>query len=402
MKTIVFIGCNKFGTSNEALIIAKQMGYYVALIMDKKIHYSLKADQFIYIKDLFNIEKSIDAITKLKEKGYEICACLSFIDPYISYSAKLAKHFGLMEVSINSLYSMENKIRFREKLKHLSSSPFYTTFHNEASVYPFIKKHNSNLPLIVKPPSTNGSRDVFFVETEEQLKTAVHFLLKKYPKQSVLVEEYLLGPQYLIEVFVQNNNLTIIGIIEQEFSEDEPFIVIGYQFPASLSETEYKNLIISVREIIGELELTNGACHLEMRNVDGEWKLIEINPRMSGGVMNRIIEEGTGINLIKDIIKLNLGKEPSLMKTQNHHVYARYVTLRSRGKLLKVTGEELALKYDGVKYVFVKPLEGDILTAPSTMGHRYACIIAASQSPNEAKSIALAAAMEIKFYLEPF
>jgi len=403
MKTIVFIGSNRFGTSNEALLIAKEMGYYVVLLIDRKKQDFFEADQLIYIKELFNIEKSIEAITKLKGLGYEICACLSFVDPYISYSAKLAKHFGLKELSIDALYTMENKIRFREKLKHLSSSPFYTTIYDEVPLDQFIEKYKSFLPLIVKPPSTNGSRDVFFVETGEQLKTAIHFLLQKYPKQSVLVEEYLVGPQYLIEVFVHNQHLNMIGIIEQEFSEDGQFIVIGYHFPALLSEADHKKLVLSVREIIEELELTNGSCHLEMRNINGEWKLIEINPRMSGGAMNQIIKEGTGINLIKEIIELHLGADPSLMKTQNNqYLYARYLTISSCGKLLKIAGEELALKHAGVKYVFTKPLEGKIIATPSTMGHRYACIIAASQSPEEAKTIALAAAMEIKFYIEPF
>ena len=402
MKTIVFIGCHTFGTSNEALLIAKQMGYYVVLLTDKRKHDSLKVDQLIYLNDLFNVENCIDAITELEGKGYEICACLSFVDPYISYTVKLAKHFGLTEMSMDSLYLMENKIRFREKLKHLPSSPFYTTCPNEGIGDSFIEKLNSHFPLILKPATTNGSRDLFLVETEQQLKKNLHFLLKKYPLKAVLIEEYLLGPQYLIEVFVQNGHLTIIGIVEQEFSKDEPFIVLGYQFPALLSEDAHQNLLISIHEIIEVLKLTNGACHLEMRNVNGEWKLIEINPRMSGGVMNYIIEEGVGINLIKDIIKLNLGEESSFLKTKDQQVYARYLTVNSRGRLLKVTGEDLALMHDGIKHVFIKPFGGEVLTAPSTMGHRYACIIAAAHSPEEAKSAALAAARKIKFYLEPF
>lgn len=402
MKTIVFIGCNKFGTSKEALAIAKEMGFFVVLLTDKKNYDFYAVDIYIYIKNLMDLEKSIKAITILKERGNEICACLSLIDPYISYSAKLAKHFNLMEVSCESLYAMENKIRFREKLKSLSSSHFYTIFNIEASVEAFVEKYTSFLPLIIKPSVGNGSKDVFYVESTEQFNKVLHFLKQKHLERPVLVEEYLLGPQYLIEVLVYKNELNIIGVIAQEFSDDGSFIITGYQFPAMLEEKEYRSLVMTIQEIIAALGLSNGSCHLEMRHVNGVWKLVEINPRMSGGAMNRIIEEGTGINLIKEIIKLHLGEAPSLIKTKNQHVYAKYLTISSRGKLLKVIGKDEALKHNGVKYVYVKPLEGKILTNPSTMGHRYACIIAASESPEEAKSIAIAAAMEIKFYLEPF
>lgn len=402
MKTIVFLGSNKFGTSTEALTVAKEMGFYIVLLTDKKTHYFPNVDQFIYIKNLMDEKTCIDAIKKLREQGKNICACLSFIDPYISYTARLAKHFNLTEISFDALYLMENKIRFREILKSLPCSPYFTIFNNNEDIEQFAENHKSLLPFIIKPPTSNGSKDVLFVEKEEYLKNALQFLRQKRPEQLLLAEEFLLGPQYLIEVLVYKNELNIIGVIAQEFSDDGSFIITGYQFPAMLEEKEYRSLVMTIQEIIAALGLSNGSCHLEMRHVNGVWKLVEINPRMSGGAMNRIIEEGTGINLIKEIIKLHLGEAPSLIKTKNQHVYAKYLTISSRGKLLKVIGKDEALKHNGVKYVYVKPLEGKILTNPSTMGHRYACIIAASESPEEAKSIAIAAAMEIKFYLEPF
>jgi biotin carboxylase len=141
---------------------------------------------------------------------------------------------------------------------------------------------------------------------------------------------------------------------------------------------------------------------LEMRWVKEEWKLIEINPRMSGGAMNQIIIEGIGINLVKEIIKMNLGQEPDITNTKNNHVYAHFITVNAKGRLLKVTGKNRALSYEGVKEVFIKPRKGNILTPPLSMGDRYAYVIASANTPNEAKRIALTAAKEIKFYLEPF
>ena len=61
---------------------------------------------------------------------------------------------------------------------------------------------------------------------------------------------------------------------------------------------------------IKDLGVTNAASHLEVRYVNGIWKLIEINPRISGGAMNRMIEEAFGINLVEETIKLYLGDEP--------------------------------------------------------------------------------------------
>ena len=88
--------------------------------------------------------------------------------------------------------------------------------------------------------------------------------------------------------------------------------------------------------------MKNGACHLEMRLVNGAWKLIEINPRISGGAMNRIIEVGYGINLVEETIQLMLGNEPCLTKKHHKYVYAHYLTVDSEGILIKVTGRKIA------------------------------------------------------------
>ncbi|WHY85503.1 ATP-grasp domain-containing protein [Neobacillus novalis] len=405
MKAIVFLGCNNFGTSKEALTIAKEMGYFIVLLTNKRKINKQKfpdVDLCIFFKDILDETKVIDELTNIKKDGKQICACISFIDPYVSYAAKLSEHLGLVKLSADSLYMMENKIRFREKLRGLSSSPFYVVFNHDIPVDQFVQKYKSFLPLILKPPASNGSKNVLLVDTTEKFKAGITFLQKRYPGRWVLVEEYLAGPQFLIEIIVHSNEMTVVGVIEQEITNNERFIVTGYQYPAMLNSEDYKNLVDSITSIVDQIGLSNGSCHLEMRNVQGNWKLVEINPRMSGGAMNQIIEEGTGINLIKEIVRMALGEQPLLIETRKQHVYAIYLTISSQGKLLKVTGVDQALRHKGVKYVHIKPKEGNILIVPYSMGNRYACVIAASESPEIAKSIAIAAAQEIKFYLEPF
>lgn len=406
MKSIVFIGSNQFGTSKEALSIAKEIGYSVILFTNKiqQVNASKfpEVDHLVFLENIFDRGKVLKEINDFNKMGKQICACISFIDPYVSYAAELAKDLGLFSISTEAFSIMENKIKVRNKLKKLSYSPFYTVFNPGASISEFVKEHQSKLPLILKIPNSNGSKNVLFVDTAHDLKKGLISLQKKVQKLPILIEEYLIGPQYLIEIIVQNGAIQWAGVIEQEIIKDKTFIVMGYKFPALLHDEKYADLIHSIKEIIKELGLTNGSCHLEMKHAQNEWKLVEINPRMSGGAMNQIVEVGTGINLVKEILKINLGLPPSFLQTRNQHVYARYLTISRNGYLLQVTGEEDARKHSGVKYVYIKPVKGKIITVPYSMGNRYACVIAASESPEHAKGIALAAAKEIKFYLEPF
>ncbi|SER97756.1 ATP-grasp domain-containing protein [Psychrobacillus sp. OK032] len=407
MKTIVFIGCYKSGTSKEALMIAKEMGYCVVLCTDKTKYMTnnpdfSEVDQFVYIEDLLDEQQMVEEITRLMKKGKQICACISLIDPYVSYAARLSKHFGLAKTSVDSLELMENKIAIREKLKNLPITPFYIIFHPDDSLEKFEKDYKSLFPFIIKPPISNGSKDVLFVETKKMLADALRLLQMNHPNNPLLIEEFLQGPQYLVEILVYNNEIKFLGLVEQKVLYNGRFIVTGYKFPGKVEMEEYRSLYACISSILKQIDLSNGSCHMEMKLVQGKWKLIEINPRMAGGAMNRIIKEGTGINLIKEILKVHLGEEPILLEKRKKHVYAKYLTIGSRGKLLKITGKELALMHDGVKYVHIKPLEGRIITTPYSMGNRYACVIAVSETAEQAEAIALEAAKEIKFYLEPF
>jgi len=406
MQTIVFIGSNKSGTSKEALITSTEMGYFTVLLTDRKKFIRQRTEfpevnQMMFVENLLEKDKILSIIKDLEQNGKQIRAVISFIDPFVSYAGKLSEELGLVQLSIDALSIIEDKSRFRTHLKGLPISPHFTVFQSDKPIYKFIEEFDGSFPLVLKSPVSNGSKDVLPVYTINELSEGLQFLNKKFPNKAILMEEYLIGPQYLIEVMVVNGEIFIIAVIEQEILNGHRFIITGYIYPGLLSMEEYEELETAVFSIIRKLELINGTCHLEMRNVNGLWKLIEINPRMSGGAMNRIVHEGTGINLVKETIKLFLGIEPNLEKSVMNYVYAKYLIVDSKGKLIKVTGKGRALKHNGVKEVFVKPKKGAVLRKPQSMGDRYAYVIAVSDTAESAKNAAVTAANEIKFYLEP-
>ena len=155
-----------------------------------------------------------------------------------------------------------------------------------------------------------------------------------------------------------------------------------------------------LQSIIKELNIENGALHLEIRLSKNGWKLIEINPRISGGAMNKMIQAAFGINLVEETLKLYLGKSPSILPKYKKYVFTKYVIATKKGILEKVTGKARAQKSPGVVEVYVKPKKGTLLTPPLSMGHRYAYVIAVGSSLEEAKNLANTAAKEITFHLE--
>ncbi|PEX90575.1 biotin carboxylase, partial [Bacillus cereus] len=353
---------------------------------------------FIDINDYDNI---ITTIEKINKSGKNIKGIFSFIDPFVYLAARLSEKFCSNIVSTEAIYRMENKILTRNVLKDLPISLNYLIYKPTEPLSSFLKKNKKiNFPLIVKSPKSSGSKDVLLVKNKNQLIFSIQSLLNKLPNEEILLEEYVDGPQYLVEILVQNGKVHIIAVIEQEITLFERFIVTGYSLLGQVDKSLYNSLFNAVNSVIQAFNMKNGACHLELRRIKDVWKLIEINPRISGGAMNDIIEIGHGINLVQETIQLMLGNKPSLNKKHHKFVYAHYLTVKSKGKLIRVTGKNRSSKYPGVEKVYIKPKKGTVLKPPTSMGHRCGYVLAASYFKTVAKKIALKAAKEISFEIQ--
>jgi biotin carboxylase len=403
MKTFVFIGTNKSGSSREAIRAADRLGFFTVLFTDRKQFLNQRPEfpdvHLMLFADLDDVSSLKNRISILNSEGKKINGIMSFMDSYVQVAAQLSEEFELGTYSLEAISAMENKLKTRDILKHHPTTPYYIRFSSKHPVDDFVETHTHDFPLVVKSPFSTGSKDVLFANNKEELKKALSKLSAK--EEDVLIEEFLQGPQYLIEVLVHNGYVNIVAIIEQQVTYFQRFIVTGYALLAEVKEALYYSIFASISSILNQLGMENGACHFEMRMVNGEWKLIEINPRISGGAMNRMIEVAYGINLVEETIQVYLGNMPNLNKKQNKFVYTHYLTVNQTGSLVKVTGRNRCSKHQGVEEVFIKPRKGKTLHSPKSMGDRYGYVIASSNTQDEAKRIAIEAAKEITFYIEP-
>ncbi|PHG38139.1 biotin carboxylase [Bacillus toyonensis] len=405
MDTIVFIETNKSGSSREAIKAAEKLNFFTVLLTKKTKFINERTifpdvHQMIFT-DINDYDNIITTIEKLNKSGKNIKGIFSFIDPYVYMAARLSEKFCSNIVSTKAIHHMENKILTRNVLKDLPISLNYSIYKPTESLSSFFLKNNKiNFPLIVKSPKSTGSKDVLLVKNKDQLILSIQSLLNKLPNEEILLEEYIDGPQYLVEILVQDGKVHIIAVIEQEITFFERFIVTGYSLLGRVEKRLYNSLFNAINSVIQAFNMKNGACHLELRRIDNVWKLIEINPRISGGAMNDIIEIGHGINLVQETIRLMLGNKPSLVKKHYKYVYAHYLTVKSTGKLIRVTGKNRSSKYPGVEKVFIKPKKGTTLKPPTSMGHRCGYVLAAADFKAEAKKIALEAAKEISFEIQ--
>lgn len=403
LKTIIFIGTNKSGSSREAVKAAERLGYFTVVFTNNEKQLEQRKEYTdvheMILVDTNNLSEMKGEIKKLRLKGKDIKAIVSFIDANVHSASVLCDEFCQNYSSSEAISKMENKEGTRVFLRDQPYTPeFLIVTQDKPIPFETIDKKFA-FPVIVKSSKSTGSKDVLFVETKEQLEKQIIRLQEKNPDETIIIEEYIDGNQYLVEALIYNNQIMIAGIIEQEITQGKRFIITGYGVLADVPNHIKVGIEQVLHSIISQFGIKNGALHLELRWTKDGWRLIEINPRVSGGAMNDMILAAFGFNLVEETLKLYVGESPSLMPRCTNYVFTQHVIVSKKGILEKVTGKRRAIRSPGVVKVYVKPKKGTKLTPPLSMGHRYAYVIATGASMEEAKKLAKSAANEIKFHL---
>jgi len=399
LKTIIFIGTNKSGSSREATKAAEKLGYFTVLFTNNKKQLQQRKaypdiHQMVLI-DTSNIENMKVEIHNLIKFGLEIKSIVSFVDPFVHIASILCDEFCDNYTSSTAIEMMEDKEKTRNFLKNQPYSPKFFLLKPSEAV-----SNNFEFPLIVKSPKSTGSKDVLLANDSSELNKHLSYLRSKNPRETLMIEEYIEGPQYLVEALVYKRQANIIGIIEQEITQGKRFIITGYGVLVKAPKEIQSGLEEVLKSIVKEFNIENGALHLELRLTKNGWKLIEINPRISGGAMNTMLHAAFGFSLVEETLKLFLGEQPDIKPKHRKFVYTKYIIVESKGILEKVLGRNRATNSPGVVDVYVKPKRGTLLTPPLSMGHRYAYVIAEGATLAEAKNKAIEAAKEIKFILK--
>lgn len=404
MKSIIFIETTKSGSSREAIKTADRLGFYTVLFTERPNFVAKREEfpdvHFMKLCDLSDMNVLQKEVKALIMKGIEISAIVSYVDPHSYTACTLADQFQLNHFSTEGMKNIQNKIQSRELLKNSLITPTYWTVSTKEESEALEPEIKNKFPLVMKSPQSTGSKDVYKVGNLLEYRKRYNTLITLYENQPILIEEYLPEPQYLVEVVVHKGKVHIMAVIKQDIQYSRRFIVMGYKLLLNPGVNFSNGLMKAIKEIVAKHGLENGPCHLELRRKGKQWKLIEINARISGAGMNNMIKAAYGINLVEEMLKMAMGRNPDLKPKFQKNVYMQYVTVEKKGTLEKVTGKSKALASQGVVEVYVKPRKGSVITPPLSMGHRYAYVTAVGDTAIEAEANAKKAAAEIQFWIK--
>ena len=165
-------------------------------------------------------------------------------------------------------------------------------------------------PVIIKPRDNSGSRGVKLCRSKEELEASMNEALEVSKLDTVLVEEFIEGPEYSIEGLHHDGKSEVIQFTEKKTTEFPYNVELGHIQPANISD-ENKQKIREIVEKIGKaLNFVNCPSHTELKINERGIFVIETSPRLGGDyITSTLTPLSTGVNLEDELLKISLGKE---------------------------------------------------------------------------------------------
>ena len=256
---------------------------------------------------------------------------------------------------------------------------------------------------ILKPSRNSGSRGIAKVTRDmpkEDFEKAYYIALEESRDKSVLIEQFIEGPEFSIEIIVWNGNVNVLTVTDKKTTEAPHFVELGHNQPSCRTAKEVETLKAAAVAGVKALGVNNCACHAEAKLMDGRAYLMEIGARLGGDfISTELTHLSTGIDMVAAAVDVALGLEPDLsVKEEPKGACIRYFCPKP-GKLVSISNLE-ALDdprvYKKKIYVQVGDMIPEVTSSLCRSGH----VIVTEETPQKAIALAEKLITDVKMETE--
>jgi len=411
-KHLILLESLFFSTGFEACRIAKELGYQVTLICrDIKLYLQgIPLDKHPLGLADFHIETETNDtqnLIKFLESYYDkrpFQGLLTFSEYYVDIAAQVASHFGFPSASPISVQIARNKDLSRIQLaKNKISSPKFRIVKNLEEALAAVSV--IGYPCIIKPTAETSSYGVECVSNNEELLKAfnnANSILKNEREQrregTVLVEEYMIGEEISVETISVNGECNILGFTSKGLTGWPNFVEYEFSFPYNIPVNMIDPVKNLVKDSLRAIGYTHGPSHTEVKLTKDGPKIVEINPRLGGRFIPKMILDSLGIDPMKEVIKLAMGESVDLMPKQNMGAAWSAIPAPETGFLNVIEGEDEVLTSLGVKLFKLDVKVGDFIRLPKS-NQAIGCIYTFGKDETEARNSLRKALSKLKLHV---
>ena len=397
MKKLLIIGA---GILQVAVIRrAREMGYYTIAADSNKNAPGIEIANKALIADITDIETILKYAKEEKIDGV-IHPCSEVA---MNTMGRINEEMSLSGIDLKTAIRSTNKVKMRKSFELANVfSPISKEVSEEKDAIEISK--NINGDIVIKPSLNSGSRGVTYVKsdaTDNDILIAYNRAIEYSHNDSVLIEQYIDGPEFSVEIVIWNNEPKVLTVTDKLTSKNSYFVELGHSQPSQFSKKELTDIKTSAIAGCKALGLNWCVAHAEIKLQEDKPYIIEIGARLGGDfISTELVHLSTGIDMVAAAIDLAFGKIPDLTSKHSPQGAAiRYFNPKP-GKLSKLFIKNDIKKSNQIYQLEIYKKIGDVISEVKSSLDRSGHIITTGKDVKEAINNAEMALLSIEYQTE--
>lgn len=404
----LFVESNTTGTGMIALRTAVRLAFDPVLLCKDPGRYSGLAETGCRVVacDTEN-PVALEAAAKEAAAGRAVRGVTTTSEYYLEQAAVLARTFGVPGNSVEAMTLCRDKAATRIALSGAGQLQPRFAVVDGATVTPEQAAAAIGVPCVVKPVGESGSHQVLLCQDAEEVARHVAELIaveRNVRGQAVprvaLVEEYLDGPEFSVELFALDGEAHCLGVTQRTVTPPPRFVETGHLFPAQMPAEDAERVVACARAALSALGFRFGPAHVEVRLTGRGPAVIEVNGRSAGGMIPELIRLASGVDLVEQQIRASAGLPLRLEPDRARLAGLRFLIAAEAGELVGIDGVDRARRIPGVESVVVTAAPGRAVRPPHDAYDRLGFVIAVGDTPQDVSRALDAAVSQVEVRVE--
>lgn len=375
---------------------AKSMGYYVLAVDGNPKAPGFNVADKAICADIVN-EETMLKIARDEHVDGVIHPCS---EVSMAVMGRINDELGLSGISCEQAICATNKHLMRKAFEKGNAPSPKSILAQDAEDAWSRLQNEFDTDAILKPSRNSGSRGiakVFRDMDKGEFIRAYDEALSESRDHSVLIEQFIEGPEFSIEMIVWQGEIHVLTVTDKKTTGAPHFVELGHNQPSCFSATDVETLKAAAVAGVRALGVNNCACHAEAKLMNGKAYLMEVGARLGGDfISTELTHLSTGIDMVAAAIDVALGVEPDLSaKEEPKGVCVRYFCPKP-GKLVSISNTEV-LNNPHVYLWEIYPKEGDVIPAVTSSLCRSGHVIVTEKTPQKAIELAERLIESVKF-----
>ena len=257
------------------------------------------------------------------------------------------------------------------------------------------------VPFVVKPCDGSGSRGVYIVKDEAEIKKAIQYAFDGARDKQIYVEPYIEGVEYSAEAYASNGEIHVYSIVKTEFNWTKDYPVYKQTTYLGISKETEALITEEVRKATSALGLNFGPINFDIiiSDADGKPYIIDVGIRNGQNLIaSLIVPYSRGVDELNNSINICIGNNMEIKPKRKEYISSRLL-IYIPGTIEEIKSYQNLIGKDHIVDIIMRKKVGDVLPHYQTKSDICGWVLSKGETPEEASMYADKAWERLKEYI---